>query len=81
MHMLNQIEEKEKYDPIKTKQAILFFVEAWRKVNLLLFTQPILKKKVQMIKLLIDFLKKTSFIIYHLFFRLIIKHYLVNKIM
>jgi hypothetical protein len=31
--MLNQIEEKEKYEQIKTKQSILFIYEAWRKVS------------------------------------------------
>ena len=31
MHMLNQIEEKEKYYLIKAKQAILFIVEAMAK--------------------------------------------------
>jgi len=29
--MLNQIEEKEKYEQIKTKQSILFIYEAWRR--------------------------------------------------
>ena len=31
--MLNQIEEKEKYELIKTKQSILFIFEGWRKVS------------------------------------------------
>jgi hypothetical protein len=31
--MLNQIEEKEKYEQIKTKQSILFIYEAWHKVS------------------------------------------------
>ena len=31
--MLNQIEEKEKYEQIKTKQSIIFISEAWRKVS------------------------------------------------
>jgi len=58
--MLNQEEreEREKYDPIsKQKQAILIIVGAWRKVNLLLFTQPLLKKKVQLMKMIYWFLR------------------------
>jgi uncharacterized protein YbbC (DUF1343 family) len=31
--MLAQIEEKNKYEPIKTKESILFIVEAWKKVS------------------------------------------------
>ena len=31
--MLNQIEEKEKHEQIKTKQSIIFISEAWRKVS------------------------------------------------
>ena len=33
LDMLNQIEEKEKYEQIKTKQSIIFISEAWRKVS------------------------------------------------
>ena len=33
LDMLNQIEEKEKYEQIKTKQSILFIYEAWHKVS------------------------------------------------
>jgi hypothetical protein len=31
--MLNQIEEKEKHEQIKTKQSIIFISEAWRKIS------------------------------------------------
>jgi hypothetical protein len=33
LDMLNQIEEKEKYEQIKTKKSILFIYEARRKVS------------------------------------------------
>ncbi len=33
LDMLNQIEEKEKYEQIITKQSILFIYEAWHKVS------------------------------------------------
>jgi hypothetical protein len=33
LDMLNQIEEKEKHEQIKTKQSIIFISEAWRKVS------------------------------------------------
>ena len=33
LDMLNQIEEKEKYEQIKTKQSILFIYEALHKVS------------------------------------------------
>ena len=33
LDMLNQIEEKDKLEQIKTKQSIIFISEAWRKVS------------------------------------------------
>jgi hypothetical protein len=33
LDMLNQKEEKEKHEQIKTKQSIIFISEAWRKVS------------------------------------------------
>ena len=33
LDMLNQIEEKEKHEQIKTKQSIIYISEAWRKVS------------------------------------------------
>jgi len=31
--MINEIDEKESYTPIKTKQAVMFIVKAWSQVT------------------------------------------------